>query len=85
MDLKGPYQVGPLSSDPTEALAQVLAVRWTDPTFPENKLKRPVWRICVHCEGRYCSKVSVLCDDGFCSEACKRATEALMQQFKECL
>lgn len=51
----------------------------TDPTNPNNRLNRPAKRTCRWCGGIYRSDVSVLCDDGVCSEECRAAELALLQ------
>lgn len=45
----------------------------TNPALPANQLKRPVYRQCLNCCKRYRSTVNILCDSGFCSEACQHA------------
>jgi len=59
-----------------DELADYLVKKWTDPNDPDNLLKRPTWRVCMNCEGEYMSRLRVLADSGFCSEACKEATKA---------
>jgi hypothetical protein len=55
-----------------ERLADQLAAMFTDPTLPAHQLKRPVYRVCLGCGGRYRSLVNILHDAGFCREACRR-------------
>ncbi len=66
------------SDESIERLAQWFAERLTDPSLLCNQLKRPAKRVCVHCGNTYCSPVSVLCDSGYCSDACLQALKQLL-------
>ena len=65
-----------------ESMVAELAAAMTDPTNPDNQLKRPATRTCLYCLGWYKSQVSILCDDGFCSANCRRAAELLVEDYK---
>ncbi len=61
-----------------ENLAQRLVEVFTDPTLPCNQLRRPTWRTCLHCGGKWRSTVSMLCESPFCSDGCQIAFEELL-------
>lgn len=55
----------------TDDLLENIALALTDATLPANKLKRKATRKCLNCTAPYKSDVSLLCDNGFCSEVCR--------------
>jgi hypothetical protein len=65
-----------------DALAARIAADLTNPTLPSNQLKRPAKRSCLVCAATYVSRVSILCDRGYCSDACADAGRRLADRLE---
>lgn len=61
------------------AARQLVAVM-TDPSNPDNWLKRPATRTCLHCGGTWKTRLKLLACPVYCGDECRQAAEALYEE-----
>jgi len=60
--------------------ARQLVAAWTDKSNPDNWLKRPAKRTCLHCGNTWMTRMKLLASDAYCSDQCREDSRKLCEE-----
>lgn len=69
----------PIPAQELDHAARQLIAAWTDPSNPDNWLKRPATRTCIHCGARWKTRLALLACSPYCSDECSEASRQLFE------
>lgn len=73
------YRNQPIPAQELDHAARQLLTAMTDPSNPDNWLKRPATRTCMHCGTTWKTRLSLLACSRYCSDDCREASRQLFE------